>query len=135
MKFLICLNALVAFLIVFVTSEVVDVEKCDAQCYRGLTNRLEVVEVALRTIILALSYQKNEVFAPINNILEHEPTIRSILSLSPTQVIEKTHFPATNRNGNVIFQANSSNTTKGKYIWTYVEFVTFSMDFKRMTIL
>lgn len=96
----------------FAASEIVDVEKCDAQCYRGLTNRLEVVEVAVRKIISALSYQKNDVFAPINNILEHDPAIRSILSLSPTQVLEKTHFPAATANVTT-FQANSSTITKG----------------------
>nr|CAH0107913.1 unnamed protein product [Daphnia galeata] len=48
-----------------------------------LRDRLETLESAVKTIVIALASQKNEIIAPITAILEQNEVLRDILSSSP----------------------------------------------------
>jgi hypothetical protein len=45
---------------------------------------LETIEAAVRTIVSAVSSQTDDLFAPIKEIFQLDPSVRSILSLNFT---------------------------------------------------
>jgi hypothetical protein len=55
----------------------------DSTEFQLLRDRLETLESAVKTIVIALASQKNEIIAPITAILEQNEALRVILSLSP----------------------------------------------------
>jgi hypothetical protein len=57
---------------------------CSAECNQQLQNRLETIEAAVRTIVSAVSSQTDDLFAPIKEIFQLDPSVRSILSLNYT---------------------------------------------------
>ncbi|XP_046648599.1 tolloid-like protein 2 isoform X1 [Daphnia pulicaria] len=85
---------LVLFLIVFVKSELQSENNegpkstasafCSAECNQQLQNRLETIEAAVRTIVSAVSSQTDDLFGPIKEIFQLDPSVRSILSLNFT---------------------------------------------------
>jgi hypothetical protein len=85
---------LVHFLIVFVKSELQSENNegpkstasafCSTECNQQLQNRLETIEAAVRTIVSAVSSQTDDLFAPIKEIFQLDPSVRSILSLNFT---------------------------------------------------
>jgi hypothetical protein len=55
----------------------------DSTEYQQLGFRLETLESAVKSIVIALASQKNEIIAPITVILEQNAAFRDILSSSP----------------------------------------------------
>jgi hypothetical protein len=61
---------------------------CNTECNQQLQNRLETIEAVVRTIVSAISSQTDDLFAPIKEIFQLDPSVRSILSLNFTSTIE-----------------------------------------------
>jgi hypothetical protein len=53
------------------------------ECQQLPQDRLETIEMAVRTIVTALSSQTSDLFAPIKAILEQDLAVKSILSATP----------------------------------------------------
>jgi hypothetical protein len=91
-----CRLVFVHFFIVFASSELLESENhegpakviCNTECNQ-LQNRLATIEAAVRTIVSAVSSQTNDLFAPIKEIFQQDPFVRSILSLNYTSSIMK----------------------------------------------
>ena len=62
--------------------------KCDMEECQRLKNRLATVEEAVKTIVSALASQKNELFIPINKILEGNSALRSIILPASSHVTQ-----------------------------------------------
>ena len=75
-----------------------------------LRDRLETLESAVKTIVIALASQKNEIIVPITAILEQNEALRDILSSSPIyeDVPENsTTHPGVNFNSTIITKSNN----------------------------
>ncbi|XP_046459694.1 uncharacterized protein LOC124206095 [Daphnia pulex] len=106
---------LVHCLIVFVRSEVESENHeeptatasafCNTECNQQLQNRLETIEAAIRTIVSAVSGQTDELFDPIKEIFQQDPSVRLILSLNFTSTIESS--------GNSTLKINSVPLAQG----------------------
>ncbi|KAI9558632.1 hypothetical protein GHT06_015420 [Daphnia sinensis] len=67
-----------------------------AECSNLFNHRLEAMEMAVKKIALAILSQTSDVFAPIKEILEEDPTFTSILSLNSTIYSSGTKTPSVN---------------------------------------
>jgi hypothetical protein len=67
---------------------------------------LETIEAAIRTIVSAVSGQTDDIFYPIKEIFQQDPSVRSILSLNFTSTIESS--------GNSTLKINSVPLVQGK---------------------
>ena len=115
-----CRLVLVHFFIVFASSEFLGSENheglaaakviCNTECNRQLQNRLETIEAAVRTIVSAVSSQTNDLFAPIKEIFQQDPFVRSIISLNYTSSIMRNDDGKNGKNS--IFK-NSTGTEGG----------------------
>jgi hypothetical protein len=114
---------LVHFLIVFVKSELQSENNegpkstssafCSVECNQQLQNRLETIEAAVRTIVSAVSSQTDDLFAPIKEIFQQDPSVRSILSLNFTSsAIPSTKNSTFKINSVPLAQGNTKNTVK-----------------------
>lgn len=81
---------IIQFMIVFTRSAKIQTENRDASCSTPecqqqwpAQNNLEIIEMAVRTIVTAHSSQTNDLFAPIKAILEQDLAVRAILSATP----------------------------------------------------
>lgn len=54
-----------------------------------LSDRLEIVEAALRSLLVALASQKKGQVLPISKIIEHDSALLAILSLSTVKIPPK----------------------------------------------
>jgi hypothetical protein len=80
---------------------------CNTECNKQLQNRLETIEAAIRTIVSAVSGQADELFDPIKEIFQHDPSVRSILSFNLTS-------SAIENSVNSTFKINSVPFGEGK---------------------
>ncbi|XP_045028206.1 uncharacterized protein LOC116935922 isoform X2 [Daphnia magna] len=64
------------------------------ECSKLFNPRLEAMEMAVKKIALAILSQTSDVFAPIKEILEEDPTFTSILSLNSTIYSSSTKAPS-----------------------------------------
>jgi hypothetical protein len=109
-----CRLVFVHFFIVFASSELLESENhegpakviCNTECNQ-LQNRLATIEAAVRTIVSAVSSQTNDLFAPIKEIFQQDPFVRSIISLNYTSSIMKND--GKNSGKNSIFQKQHWN--------------------------
>jgi hypothetical protein len=60
---------------------------------------METIEMAIRTIVTALSSQTSDLFAPIKAILEKDLAVRSILSATPIRQNTTTFSSASSAGG------------------------------------
>lgn len=75
-----------ALLISWIKSEAINLSVDDQTECQQLRNRVETLEAAVRTIVSALTIQKDHQFTPINTILQRDPALLAILLNSPTPV-------------------------------------------------
>lgn len=110
-----CRFVLVHFFIVFASSELLESENnegpaaakviCNTE-FNQLQNRLVTIEAAVRTIVSAVSSQTNDLFAPIKEIFQQDPFVRSIISLNYTSSIMR-NDDGKNSGKNSIFKNNT----------------------------
>jgi hypothetical protein len=84
----------------------------DSTEFQLLRDRLETLESAVKTIVIALASQKNEIIAPITAILEQNEALRDILSSSPISqdVPENSTTHPVNSNSTSISNSNFPST-------------------------
>ncbi|XP_059351846.1 uncharacterized protein LOC130690021 [Daphnia carinata] len=70
-----------------------------AECSKLFNPRLEAMEMAVKKIVLAILSQTSDVFAPIKEILEEDPTFSSILPLNSTIYSSSRKAPSVNNGG------------------------------------
>jgi hypothetical protein len=74
---------------------------------------LETIEAAIRTIVSAVSGQTDDIFYPIKEIFQQDPSVRSILSLNFTSsAIPSTKNSTFKINSVPLAQGNTKNTVK-----------------------
>ena len=73
-----------------------------------LRDRLETLESAVKTIVIAMASQKNEIIAPITAILDQNVALRDILSSSPiSQDVPKNSTTHPFVNSTIITKSNN----------------------------
>ncbi len=84
-----------------------DVNCITPECRQLPQNRMETIEMAVRTIVTALSSQTSDLFAPIKAILEKDLAVRSIISATPIRQNTTTFSSASSASGGI---KNTENT-------------------------
>lgn len=115
---------IIQFVIVFTRSAKIQTENRDASCSTPecqqqwpAQNRLEIIEMAVRTIVTALSSQTNDLFAPIKAILEQDLAVRSILSATPIRPNTNTISSASSSGiKNIMLSSNKTNISTAQLI-------------------
>ncbi len=115
---------IIQFVIVFTRSAKIQTENRDASCSTPecqqqwpAQNRLEIIEMAVRTIVTALSSQTNDLFAPIKAILEQDLAVRSILSATPIRPNTNTTSSASSSGiKNIMLSSNKTNISTAQLI-------------------
>lgn len=112
------------FVIVLARSEEIQPGNRDVFCktpecqQQSPQNRLETIEMAVRTIVTALTSQSSDLFAPIKAIVEKDLAVRSILSATPIRPNTNTSSSASSGGiknvGNKPNIATAQVLTKGK---------------------
>jgi len=88
---------------------------CNTECNHQLLKRLETIEAAVRTIASAVSSQTNDLFAPIKEIFQQDPSVRSILSLNFTSSTIETSKNTTTKINSVTFAQGNFEKRKHTY--------------------
>jgi hypothetical protein len=115
---------IIQLVIVFTRSAKIQTENRDASCSTPecqqqwpAQNRLEIIEMAVRTIVTALSSQTNDLFAPIKAILEQDLAVRSILSATPIRPNTNTTSSASSSGiKNIMLSSNKTNISTAQLI-------------------